>query len=188
MKKIIGLTGPTGSGKSSLTVVCKEKGYTVINCDLVARAAVVKGSDGLNALIKVFGDDILLSDGTLNRKELAKKAFATRKNTQLLNSTLLPYISKLIYTQIENCDKVILDAPTLFESGIDEICTKTIAVLADKKTRLSRIISRDGIDEQSALLRINAGKTDDFYRENADIVLYNNGELQNLIDDFKKEI
>ena len=188
MKKIVGLTGPTGSGKSSLTAVCENLGYTVINCDLVAREAVVKGSNGLNALVKAFGEDILDNDGSLNRGALAKKSFSTKENTELLNKTLLPFIVNLITDKIENCDKVVLDAPTLFESGIDKICTKTIAVLADKNTRLARIMSRDSIDEQSALLRINAGKTDDFYKANADVVLHNNGEKQNLIDDFKKEI
>ncbi len=184
MSIILGLTGPTGAGKTTVTEIAEKMGVQVINCDLIARQAVIKGSEGLNSLTKVFGKDILLKDGSLNRKKLAEKAFSSKENTELLNKTLLPFICKIIENTI-NSDKVLLVAPTLFESGLNLKCNKTIAVLSDMKIRLSRITERDGIDIDSALLRINAGKSDEFYLKNADRCFYNNGTVEEFINEIK---
>lgn len=185
MKIIIGLTGPTGAGKSSLFPLAVSLGFKVIDCDKTARKATEKGTDGLLAVTKVFGKDILNPDGTLNRKVLAQKAFKTQENTELLNKTLLPYIVNLVLREADG-DRVILDAPTLFESGIDSHCVKTVAVLADKDKRLKRIFERDNISKEDALLRINAGKPDDFYKKNADYIIYNNEELKEFTSRFKE--
>ena len=174
---IIGLTGPTGAGKSSLKTVAENLGYKVIDCDITARKAVEKGTKGLMALVNTFGEDILFSDGSLNRKALAQKAFSTPQNTELLNKILLPFITELVLKECEG-DKVLLDAPTLFESGLNEKCTATVGVLADRETRIERIKNRDNLSEDEALTRINAGKTDEFYKQNADFVIYNNGETE----------
>jgi len=176
MTKVIGLTGPTGSGKSSAAFIAKGLKIKVVDCDKVAREAVKKGSKGLKALTDVFGMCIINKDGTLNRKELARRAFVSKENTDLLNKTILPFISELVRTQIKG-KVVLLDAPTLFESGINEICDVTLAVLADTDIRKKRIMSRDNLGEDEAMLRITAGKSDGFYKEKADYIVYNNGDL-----------
>jgi dephospho-CoA kinase len=79
---------------------------------------------------------------------------------------------------------VLLDAPTLFESGVDKICHKTVAVLSDKEIRLKRILARDNITKEQALLRINAGKPDDFYKEKCDYVIYNNDDEHTFNNSF----
>ena len=83
---------------------------------------------------------------------------------------------------------VLLDAPTLFESGINNMCDSTVAVLADKIIRLSRICERDLIDEEAAMLRINAGKPDEFYLNNADYIIYNNTNEADFIKEFEKTV
>lgn len=176
MSFVVGLTGPTGAGKSSVTAVAEELGFKVIDCDRFARIAVEKGSDGLAAVVGVFGDDILNDDGSLNRASLAQKAFSTPSNTELLNQTLLPYVVKLINSEI-NTERVLLDAPTLFESGANSICNEVIAVISDEKTRKARIMERDGIDETAAELRMSAGKPEEFYIEKTDNIVYNDCEL-----------
>ena len=181
---IIGLTGPTGAGKSSLTPVAEKLGYKVIDCDKTARQAVEKGTKGLKALKIAFGEEILSEDGSLNRKALAQKAFSTPRNTELLNKTLLPFITELVLKECEG-GKVLLDAPTLFESGLDAKCTATVGVLADREIRLARIKNRDNISEAEALIRINAGKTDDFYKKNADFIIYNNGDTEEFQKEFE---
>lgn len=182
MNKIIGLTGPTGSGKSSAALIAKNYGIKVVDCDKLARKAVKKGSDGLNDLVAAFSPGILKKDGALNRRELAKRAFSSKKNTELLNKTLLPHIAKLVKAEL-NGKTVLLDAPTLFESGLDSVCDVTIAVLANKDDRIKRIMERDKLSLENALLRINAGKDDGFYKERADFVLYNNNDTQKYINE-----
>lgn len=183
MSFIIGLTGPTGAGKSTVSAAAEQFGLRVVNCDLLARKAVEKGTEGLKALTAVFGNGILEKDGSLNRKELAALAFKTPENTELLNKTLLPHIVKLVKKET-NSKNALLDAPTLFESGLNSECVKTIAVLADKKLREERITARDNITKQQALLRINAGKSDDFYKTHADCIIYNNGDENAVITRF----
>ncbi len=179
MSFIVGLTGPTGSGKSSVTAVAEELGFKVIDCDRFARIAVEKGSAGLDDVVKAFGNEILNADGTLNRAALAAVAFATPSNTELLNKTLLPHIVKLINAELD-APLVLLDAPTLFESGADSLCNEVIAVISDEKTRKQRIMQRDGIDEAAAELRIKAGKPDEFYIEKTNNIVYNDCELSVL--------
>lgn len=175
MSIVIGLTGPTGAGKSSVAKAASSLGIKVIDCDIVARRAVERGSDGLSAVVQAFGSDLLLPDGTLDRKELARRAFSSAEKTELLNRTLLPHIVEMVKCEAGDGD-VLLDAPTLFESGMDSVCTDTVAVLADRQTRLSRIIARDGLTIEDASVRMNAGKTDAYYIERAGHILYNNGE------------
>ena len=130
MSFVVGLTGPTGAGKSSVTAVAEELGFKVIDCDQFARKATEKDSEGLSAVVNAFGEGILNDDGSLNRAALAAAAFATAEKTELLNQTLLPHIVKLINVEI-NTERVLLDAPTLFESGADSICDEIIVIKGD---------------------------------------------------------
>lgn len=179
MSFVVGLTGPTGAGKSSVTAVAENLGFKIVDCDKLSRVAVEKGSEGLLAVVAAFGDEVLNDDKTLNRAVLAQKAFSTPENTEFLNKTLLPYIMTLVKAELD-CDLVLLDAPTLFESGADSLCNEVIAVISDEKTRLDRIMARDNIDEEAALLRIKAGKPDEFYIEKTNNIVYNDCELSVL--------
>ncbi|MBR4761665.1 MAG: dephospho-CoA kinase [Clostridia bacterium] len=180
MSFIVGLTGPTGSGKGVFAECAKEFGFKVIDCDLVARKAVKKGMPALKALTYAFGEEILLESGELNRQKLAQVAFSSADKTELLNKTVLPYIKELVMAEICG-ERVLLDAPTLFESGIDEICDVTVAVTAPVDVREKRIIKRDGLAENAAKTRISAGKPDEFYRERANIVIKNDNGIENFI-------
>ncbi len=181
---ILGLTGPTGSGKSSIAPIAESFGAVTIDCDKVAREVTAKESAVLNTLKTAFGDDILDQNGELLRKKLAEKAFATSEKTEILNSIMLPVIAEkikqLIATEKENGVKLlILDAPTLFESGIDSVCDVTVAVLCDRNLRKKRIISRDNLSDTDAEIRLDAGKPDQFY-EKTDYIVENNGNLQDF--------
>lgn len=182
MSITVGLTGPSGAGKSMASAVAAEKGFFVIDCDKTARKAVEPGTPGLSALVSAFGDGILGADGFLNRKELAAAAFSSAEKTELLNKTLLPHIAALIEPELCR-EYVLLDAPTLYESGLDKKCDVTVAVLADVSERTERIIRRDGLTLNEARLRISAGKPDSFYLERADKILYNNGDFKSFLSD-----
>lgn len=190
---IIGLTGQTGAGKSTVCGVLKEKSMAIIDCDKVSREVTEKGSPLLKKLAEAFGKDILFEDGSLNRRYLAELAFSAPQKTQLLNSITHPEIINAIKDKI-SCmpnEYIVLDAPTLFESGADKLCDKIIAVVADEKMRKNRIINRDSLNENQANSRLSAQKADDFYKSRANALIYNNGtfgELKKSINDALKEI
>ncbi len=188
--RIIGLTGPTGAGKSTLSVPAQQLGIATIDCDAIARKVTMAGQPALFALKEVFGDDILSADGSLLRPVLAQKAFASPVATQKLNQTIFPFITKEINAQIAalqhaGVQTVLLDAPTLYESGANALCQSVIAVLAPAEVRLSRIIARDGITKEAALQRMQAGKPDEFYKNRADYILQSNGNVEAFMNQAK---
>lgn len=186
--KIIGLTGPSGSGKSSLTPIAKELGFYVIDCDRVARQ-VAEDKKVLEALEEAFGD--VLKNGSLDRKALAQKAFSSKEKTDLLNSIMLPEISLRIKKEIENAESmgysnVLLDAPTLFESGEDKICSAVIAVLCSREQRAQRIIKRDNLTKEQLESRLKACQTDEFYKSKTGHIIYNEDNFEEYIASAKE--
>lgn len=181
---IIGLTGPTGAGKTTACETFAALGANIINADLCAREATQNSSPALGELAAEFGGDIL-ENGRLDRKELARRAFCNAERTERLNAILFPYIKDIITEKMENlkasgCRVVVLDAPTLFESGCDALCDVKVAILSPKENRLPRILERDGISEADAQLRMGAGRDDEFYKSRADYILYNNSTTASL--------
>lgn len=185
---IIGLTGQTGSGKTTVSKVFEQKGMAVINADMVAREVVQKGKPCLLKIKEAFGEDILLSGGELDRKKLGNIVFNHKSKLELLNSIIYPYIIREIEDRIKAFEQskknyILLDAPTLFESGADSLCSLIVSVTADTKTRIDRIVKRDGITFDQAVSRINSQHSRDFFIEHSDYVLENNG----TIDDFYRQ-
>ena len=175
---IYGLTGQTGAGKSTVGEMLSEKGYLIVDGDVAARAVVEKGSPVLDELAVAFGADILDEKGELIRPVLAKKAFATEENRQKLNSITHPAVTKWSIDFIKenltaNHTGVIVDAAAIFDSDIQRYCTKMIVVTAPEEERLARILERDGLTREAAMLRIKAQKDEQYYKERADILVRN---------------
>lgn len=179
---IIGLTGQTGAGKSSVSKIFSEKGLFVIDCDKVAREITQKGSKTNEKLASAFGKDVILENGELDRALVAKRAFSNAQNTALLNSITHPEIINSIKEKIKKSDSkyIVLDAPTLFESGADKLCDKVICVIADKEIRVKRIAERDNLSFEQINARISAQKEDEFYINRSDAVIYNNSDFVSL--------
>lgn len=182
---IIGLTGQTGAGKSTVCEMLKLRGYRIIDADLVARGVVDKGEKCLLDLAIEFGIEILNSDGTLNRRKLADIAFRDKGKRVRLNQITHPYILEEIELQAGKLFQrgetvVFLDAPTLFESGGDKLCDKIVSVVAPVKLRAGRIKSRDLLTDDEARARIGAQQKNKFYTERSDFVIENNSDISAL--------
>lgn len=177
MGMLIGLTGKTGAGKSTVCGILRANGAYIIDGDVVARKVLKTDTQLLFELRLAFGDEIFLQDGTLCRSSLAKKAFASPLSVQKLNGIMHPAITRAIMSEVEEAFKtnrvVVVDAAALIEAGINEMCDYLIVVKADEKTRLERIMARDHLTGEEALLRVKAQKDDAFYEEKADFVIRN---------------
>lgn len=182
---IIGLTGQTGAGKSTVCEMLLGRGYKIIDADAVARKVVEDGSQCLLDLAIEFSIEILNEDGSLNRKKLAEIAFPDKEKRERLNRITHPFILAEIDEQaarlMANGAKfVFLDAPTLFESGGDVMCDKIVSVIAPKKYRFDRIMQRDGLTEAEAKTRIGAQHSDNFYTSRSDFTIKNESDTSAL--------
>ncbi len=182
---IVGLTGQTGAGKTHVSSIFSQKGFSIINADKVARIVVEKGKPCLEELCEFFTEKILNEDGSLDRALLGKIVFTDSSKLELLNSIIYPYITAEILNTIRLlADKgrklILLDAPTLFESRTDDFCELIISVMSREELRLQRIMKRDNISEESAKHRMNSQLSEDFFRQNSDFVIKNNDDMDNL--------
>lgn len=189
---IIGLTGPSGAGKGVVSGICRTWGIPSIDADAVYHALLVPPSACLDALVSTFGNSICKPDGALDRTVLSSIVFAPGAEEELekLNHITHRFVLDDIREQCQNLIKsnlpaVLVDAPLLYESGFDRECDHVLAVLADPDIRLCRIMARDGLPLDSALSRLRAQKTDDFYRR-ADGILYNNTSSTDLEEPLRR--
>ena len=178
MIKIVGRTGPSGSGKSLLCKYIAEAGIPCINADEVYHSMLTPPSRCLDAIAKAFGGGVILSDGSLDRAALASAVFGDAEKLDLLNKTVLPLVIaeiKRLTSELEKASHaaVAVDAPTLIESGFHRECDLVVSVIAPPDKRIERIRARDGISDEKASLRISAQKDDDFYTSASDVTLIN---------------
>lgn len=192
MKKmlIIGLTGQTGAGKSTVSKILEKYGCYHIYADRVAHDILENDKEVQEKLKERFGEDIIDKDGKIDRKILAARAFADNESTLALNAITHPAVNNkiqnIIMVQKEYGTKaVIIDAIALFESGEAKLCDYTVAVTAPRDVRLERIIARDKISVSRANERINAQKDESFFTLNADYII-NNSEPYNIYEETEK--
>lgn len=180
--KIIGLTGGSGTGKGTVAARMRELGAGWVDADAVYRDLCAANREMLAALNAAFGG-VTDETGALDRPKLAKIVFSDPEKLAKLNEITIPYIRAASLDAMQaqaDCPIVLYDAPTLFEAGADDLCEKTIGVLADTETRVQRVMARDGISEEAARARILAQPDDGFYRAWCDYILENNGDLAAL--------
>ena len=182
--KIIGLTGQSGAGKSTVTEVFESYGVKAVDADTLAHMAL-KTEKCKDNLCKAFGESIFDENGEVVRKALAKLAFADKESTELLNKCTHPVIAELSKeafkkAKLEGFKAVVFDAPTLFESGLHSMCSEVVSVIAEKELRAKRIMARDNLTYDEAMLRLNAQYPDSFYTEKSDYTIENNSTADEL--------
>lgn len=189
---VIGLTGQSGAGKTTVCRVFAESGFAVINADKIAREIMEKGTPCLEEVTECFGKEILNGDGTLNRQKLADIVFDNKEKLGQLNGISYPYITSEILKMINKYEDekqryVLLDAPTLFESRADDFCDLIISVTASEKNRTERIARRDGITAEQIKERFSSQHTEKFFINHSDFIIKNNKSVE-VLEEKAKEV
>lgn len=176
--KVIGITGSSGSGKSTVSkILSEELEAKIINADAVVKQMQEKDSEYYRKIVDLFGANILQEDGSLNRKKIVEIIFRDKNKKEKLDKLTFKYVVEEIRQQVEKAKEeyIIIDAPLLIESRLNEICNIVIAVISDKQEQIKRICKRDNIEESIAKLRLEAQRDNEFYKTNADYIVENNG-------------
>ncbi|MDF2945472.1 MAG: dephospho-CoA kinase [Bacillales bacterium] len=182
---IYGLTGGIATGKSTVSEILIEKGFTVIDADKIAREVVEPNTEAFKEIVSTFGVKILDEHGTLDRKKLGNFVFNNKIHLAKLNYITHPRIKEVIKTRITECSQkdiktIFLDIPLLFEGDWHQFTEKNIVVYTSPEIQIERLMKRNNFTYEEALMRINAQMPIDEKKKLADIVIYNNGSIEDL--------
>lgn len=174
---VIGITGPTGAGKTTALNELEKLGGCVLDADAVYHELLENNQTLQNELRERFGD-MSGADGRFDRKKLGKVVFHDKKALDDLNRIAHFHVVSELRRRLEqaernNCRAAAIDAYALFESGCDQLCDTTLAVLAPAEIRVRRIMAREGISEEYARARVAAQHSDSFYQEHCAHILIN---------------
>ncbi len=182
-RPVIGITGGVATGKSAVAAMLKKYFKYVIDADEVARRIVEKGKPAYKKIIKAFGPSLLAKDGSLDRKKLAGSVFKNKKKKKLLEKITHPLIISIMKNTIAGLKRknkiIIFEAPLLFEAKMEKMADIILVVASSQKKQIERFTEK-GYSKKDALLRIKAQLPLEQKIKKADIVIYNNGSLQEL--------
>jgi dephospho-CoA kinase len=180
---MIGLTGGIGAGKSAVSTRLAEHGAIIVDADALAREVVQPGTDGLADVVAAFGPDVLTPSGELDRPALGRLVFADPDRRQTLERIIHPRVrtrTAEIVGAAPPDSVVVNDVPLLVETGQARVYELVIVVLASEDVRIARLARDRGMSDQDARARIAAQATDEQRRAVADIVIVNDGTLDEL--------
>ena len=184
---VIGITGPSGAGKGEVSRILNEKYlFPILNADEIYHSQVSSPSPCTEEIKAEFGEKVITQSGSLDRRALADIVFGDNNKEKLaiLNKITHKHVVAEIEASLRTLSKTaktcVIDAPLLIEAGLTQKCDITFCVLAPKDVRAARISKRDNISTEAALKRINSQKEDNFYIENTDLVIINDGDISLL--------
>ena len=183
--KIIGITGNSGSGKSTVSkLISKNYEAKIIDADKIAKEMTNNNGEYLQAIRQAFGNNVI-KNNELDRKKLADIVFLNRTEKEKLDGLTFEYVVEEIKKELEanqNLDYqyIILDVPLLFESKLDKLCDYTIGVIAPKTEKIKRICKRDKLSKEKALQRLNSQPNDEFFTKNCNTVINNENKEETI--------
>lgn len=183
--RLIGLTGNIASGKSAVADMFAERGATIIDADVLARDAVMKGSPALESIVAKWGKEVLDSEGNLDRAQLRHRVFEDHSDLDALNAIVHPEVSRLRDEEIAAAkargERVVVSViPLLFERHMADKFDAIVLVDAPRSVRLDRIVRDRKIDEAEAMKMIASQMPADLKRARADFVIENAGSREEL--------
>lgn len=186
--KVIGLTGGIACGKSTVAKALKNMGAILIDADDMAHSVIEPHKPAWIDIVKIFGQDILQSDLSVNRDKLGAIVFNDRAKLKELNDIVHPRIIKgykegLQHIKCEHPDAVVvIDVPLLFETQMEKLCDQVWVVWVDRETQINRLMSRNNYNRDQAIVRINAQMSLDEKAKRADVVIDNSKSVQETIE------
>lgn len=186
---LIGLTGGISSGKSTVSHIIKEKGYPLIDADKIAREVVEINKPAYIEIVKEFGEEILLKNKSINRKELGNIIFMDRISKEKLENIIHPYIFQEIKNEIDKLSiynsTIFLDIPLLFEQyelwkEYDIKFNEIWVVYLDKATQLDRLMKRDSISKEEALRKMESQMDIEIKKAKSSKTIDNSGDMKFL--------
>ena len=183
--KIIGITGNSGSGKSTISkLISKNYEAKIIDADKIAKEMTKNNGEYLQAIRQAFGNNVI-KNNELDRKKLADIVFLNRAEKEKLDGLTFEYVVEEIKKELEanqNLDYqyIILDVPLLFESKLDKLCDYTIGVIAPQTEKIKRICKRDKLSKEKALQRLNSQPNDEFFTKNCNTVINNENKEETI--------
>ncbi|MEY8416351.1 dephospho-CoA kinase [Tissierella praeacuta] len=193
--RLVGLTGGISTGKSTVSKIIMEKGYTVIDADKIAREVVEFNKPAYLQIVEEFGDGILLYDKTIDRKALGKIIFSSKEDRERLNNITHSYIFEAIKLKINqlclNRTIIFLDIPLLFEqyelwAKYNIIFDEIWLVYLDKDTQIERLMKRDGILKEEALKKIGSQMDINYKKTKSSNIIDNSGDIEYLKEQIDK--
>ncbi len=175
----VGITGGIGTGKSFVSKIFKTLGVPFYDADLEAKLVMVKNKNVRQALIKSFGSETYLEDGTVNRKYLSGIVFRDSEKLALLNSIVHPAViqESVDWSNRQTAPYILKEAALLYESGSYKNLDYTILVTAPEELRIQRVIQRDGVEREEVLRRMGRQMSEEDKLQYADFLIHNDGVL-----------
>lgn len=191
--EVIGLTGGIGTGKSTASEYLAEKGFAIVDADKIAREVVEPGEPLLTKLEMAFGSKILTDAGSLDRKALAAIVFEDAQKRKELDRLMHGQIIRIIDERVKHFQRephkgIIIDAPLLFEAGLDKKCGRTWLLVADEPVRIQRVCARDNAKPEEVTARIKSQMSDTDKKKRATLVIDNSGSRQELFSKLDRAI
>lgn len=184
MGKVIGLTGGIGTGKSTVSELLAAHGFKIVDADVASREAVKKGSEGLQQVKQVFGEEAVDANGEMNRKYIGEIVFNDAEKRKELNQIVHPIVREIMENQKEKYlsegYNVIMDIPLLFENNLQDTVDETWLVYASESIQVERLMERNDLSQEEAKARVYSQISIDKKQRMADHVIDNRGTLLEL--------
>ena len=181
---LVGLTGGIGSGKTTVAGMLAARGAVVVDADELAREALEPGTRAFKHVCDLFGDEVLTTDGRIDRAALARLIFSDEEKRRALESITHPEVFRLLAETVEKFresdDVVVFDAPLIIETGFHEAVDMLVVVTAPVEQRMERVRRDRGMTEAEAAVRIAAQADPEARDAAADVLIHNDGTLEEL--------
>jgi dephospho-CoA kinase len=189
--KVIGLTGGIGSGKSTVAQFLAELDAVILDADKVGHEAFRAGTDAWREVVAAFGRQVLTPEGDVDRQKLAEVVFGNPEALSRLNQIMHPQIGRMVKARLEEYRRqgvgvVVLEIPLLVETGGTSLVDEVWVTVASEPTVLRRLEERSGLSRQQSLARLRSQVSNEERVKHADVVINNDGSLDELKAEVKK--